>query len=130
MFKHNKFVSSNKGFASSNYDVAETVIGLKLLENVRLTQFQIEAARVVIRRRLKRKGTLVLCIFPFLQLTKKPLAVRMGKGKGNSSFKVCPLPKGKIIFVIQGVASNLAKEALLLGGFKISKRFRIIEYKQ
>lgn len=139
MFKHNKYLKSIKGFSSNNFDFKinhdylkknNCVVGLKLLDSFRLTQFQLEAMRVVIRKKLKKKGNLVLCVKPFLNLTKKSLAVRMGKGKGNFFSNVCPLPKGKIIFFVKNVNILLAVDALKTGGYKIFKRFKIVLYKQ
>ena len=88
--------------------------GLKALSPARITSRQIEAARRTISRHLKRSGRVWIRIFPDVPVTKKPAEVRQGKGKGAVEFWAAKVKPGKIMFEIDGVAKDLAKEALTL----------------
>ena len=99
--------------------------GMKAVEPARLTSRQIEAARRTITRHMKRAGRLWIRIFPDVPVSKKPAEVRMGSGKGAPEFWVARVKPGRILFELDGVPADLAKEAFALAGRKlpISTRF-------
>jgi large subunit ribosomal protein L16 len=108
-----------KGVATKGTSVSFGSFGLKSLEPGMITANQIEAARIAITRHVKREGKLWIRLFPDKPMTKKPAEVRMGKGKGAPEFWVAVCRPGKIIFELDGVDLNLAKEALQLGAQKL-----------
>jgi large subunit ribosomal protein L16 len=114
-----------KGMTQRGHTVAFGTFGLKCLEPHFITSRQIEAARVAITRFMKREGQLWIRIFPDKPITKKPAEVRMGKGKGNPEYWVAVCEPGRIMFEIDGVSHDIAKEALRLGAQKlpVSTRF-------
>src|ERR1700760_107656 len=93
--------------------------GLKALQPERVTARQIEAARRAISRYVKRTGRLWIRIFPDVPVPRKPAEVRMGSGKGSVEFWVCRVKPGRILFEIEGVSNELAREALALGAAKL-----------
>ena len=93
--------------------------GLQALEGVWLTQNQIEAARIAMTRYMKREGSVWIRIFPHIARTKKPLAVRMGGGKGTPEGYVAVVKRGTIMFEIGGVSEAVAREALRLASHKL-----------
>lgn len=100
--------------------------GLQAVEPCWLTARQIEAGRIAITRHAKRKGKLWIRVFPWKPVTKKPTEVRMGKGKGDPEFWVDVIKPGKIIYEIEGVSENLAKEAMRLAANKLPIKTRFI----
>jgi large subunit ribosomal protein L16 len=100
--------------------------GLKALEPERVTARQIEAARRAITRQMKRAGRVWIRIFPDLPITKKPTEVRMGKGKGAIELWAARVAPGRIMFEIDGVNEETAREALRLGAAKLPIRTRIV----
>ena len=100
--------------------------GLKALEPERVTARQIEAARRAITRQMKRAGRVWIRIFPDLPVSKKPTEVRMGKGKGAPEFWAARVKPGKIMFEIDGVGEETAREALRLGAAKLPIRTRVV----
>jgi large subunit ribosomal protein L16 len=100
--------------------------GLKALEPERVTARQIEAARRAITRQMKRAGRVWIRIFPDVPVTKKPTEVRMGKGKGAIELWAARVAPGRIMFEIDGVAEETAREALRLGAAKLPIRTRIV----
>jgi large subunit ribosomal protein L16 len=100
--------------------------GLKAIECGKISNRQIEAARIAISRRVKRGGKLWIRIFPDYPETKKPAETRMGKGKGNPEGWVAIIRPGTILFEIAGVEESLAREALRLATFKLSVLTRIV----
>jgi large subunit ribosomal protein L16 len=114
-----------KGNAQRGNTLAFGSFGIKALDNAWITGRQIEAARQAITRHMKREGQLWIRIFPAKPITKKPAEVRMGKGKGAPEGFVYPITPGRIIFEIEGVPFNVAKEALRLGSqkFPITTKF-------
>ena len=100
--------------------------GLKAVEPDRLTARQIEAARRAITRHMKRAGRVWIRIFPDLPVTKKPAEVRMGSGKGAPEFWVARVKPGRIMFELDGVTDQVAKEALELGAAKLPIKTRIV----
>ena len=115
------------GKATSGSDLTFGSYGLKSLEPERVTARQIEAARRAITRHMKRAGRLWIRIFPDVPVSKKPTEVRMGKGKGTPELWVCRVKPGRIMFEIDGVAPDLAKEALRLGAAKLPVRTRVVQ---
>lgn len=101
--------------------------GLKALEPERVTARQIEAARRAITRHMKRAGRVWIRIFPDVPISKKPTEVRMGKGKGTPEFWAAKVKPGRIMFEIDGVKDNTAREALRLGAAKLPIRTRIVQ---
>ena len=115
------------GKATSGADLSFGSYGLKSLEPERVTARQIEAARRAITRHMKRAGWLWIRIFPDVPVSKKPTEVRMGKGKGTPELWVVRVKPGRIMFEIDGVAPELAKEALRLGAAKLPVRTRVVQ---
>jgi large subunit ribosomal protein L16 len=114
-----------KGYAQRGNQLAFGSFGIKALENAWITGRQIEAARQAITRHMKREGQLWIRIFPAKPITKKPAEVRMGKGKGAPEGFVYPITPGRIIFELEGVPFEVAREALRLGAqkFPITTKF-------
>ena len=100
--------------------------GLKSLEPERVTARQIEAARRAITREMKRQGRVWIRIFPDVPVSKKPLEVRMGSGKGAPEYWVVRIKPGRILFEIDGVANTIAKEALTLAAAKLPIKTRFV----
>ncbi len=100
--------------------------GLKALEPERVTARQIEAARRAITRQMKRAGRVWIRIFPDVPVSKKPTEVRMGKGKGTPEFWAARVHPGRIMFEIDGVNEETAREALRLGAAKLPVRTRVV----
>ncbi len=101
--------------------------GLKALEPDRVTARQIEAARRALTRHMKRAGRVWIRVYPDVPVSKKPIEVRMGKGKGTPEYWVCRVKPGRIMFEIDGVPLQLAKEALALAAAKLPVKTRFIE---
>lgn len=101
--------------------------GLKALDPERITARQIEAARRAITRHMKRSGRVWIRIFPDVPVSSKPTEVRMGKGKGTPEYWVCRVKPGRIMFEIDGVAPDLARQALALGAAKLPVRTRFVQ---
>ncbi|MDR2827840.1 MAG: 50S ribosomal protein L16 [Acholeplasmatales bacterium] len=100
--------------------------GLVALEGAWVTSRQIEAARIAMTRHMKRLGMVWINIFPHLAKTKKPLEVRMGSGKGAPDHYVAVVKRDKIMFEINGVSPEIAREALRLASYKLSIKSKII----
>jgi large subunit ribosomal protein L16 len=100
--------------------------GLKAVEPERISARQIEAARRAITRHMKRAGRVWIRVFPDLPITKKPAEVRMGSGKGSPELWVARVKPGRIMFELDGVTDQIAKEALLLGAAKLPIKTRIV----
>ena len=108
----------NRGLAAGA-DVSFGSFGLKAVGRGRLTARQIEAARRAMTRAVKRQGKIWIRVFPDKPITEKPLAVRMGKGKGDPQGFVAPVTPGRIIFEADGVSLAIAKEAMRLAAHKL-----------
>jgi len=117
----------NKGIASSGNTVEFGSIGMRALDNSRITARQIESARKAINRYIKREGQLLIRIFPDKPITKKPIEVRQGKGKGSVEYWVALVKKGKIIFELDGIEKKIATEAFRLGAAKLPIKTDVIE---
>jgi large subunit ribosomal protein L16 len=100
--------------------------GLQAMEPCWLTARQIEASRITISRHMKRRGKLWIRTFPWKAVTKKPTEVRMGKGKGDPEFWVDVIRPGKMLFELEGVPEDVAREALRLAGHKLPIKTRFI----
>ena len=103
----------------SNNNLSFGSFALKSLSVARITAKQIEAARRAITRKIKRRGKLWIKIFPHIPVTSKPTEVRMGKGKGSLAYWSCPTKPGTLLFELEGVSQELAKQALKLGSNKL-----------
>ena len=102
-----------KGISQRGNQLSNGMFGIKSLDSKFITSRQIEAARIAATRYMKREGQLWIKIFPDKPITKKPLEVRMGKGKGAPEYFVAVVKPGRIIFEIAGVSLDVAKESLL-----------------
>ena len=111
-----------KGGTSLNFGA----FGLKALEPERITARQIEAARRAITRSMKRAGRVWIRMFPDVPVSQKPAEVRMGSGKGSPEFWVCRIKPGRIMFEIDGVSPELARQALTLGAAKLPIRTKVV----
>jgi len=112
----------SKGGTSLNFGS----FGLKALEPTRVTARQIEAARRAITRNIKRSGRVWIRIFPDVPVSTKPAEVRMGSGKGNPEYWVCRVAPGRILFELEGVPADLAKEAFLLAAAKLPIKTKFV----
>ncbi|MDB5600609.1 MAG: ribosomal protein [Sphingomonas bacterium] len=125
-----KFRKAHKGRihgtskAGTNLDFGQ--FGLKALEPERVSARQIEAARRALTRHMKRSGRVWIRVFPDVPVSKKPIEVRMGKGKGTPELWVCRVKPGRILFEIDGVAVQVAREALALAAAKLPIKTRFI----
>ena len=108
-----------KGNAQRGHQIAFGSFGIKSLDEGFLTSRQIEAARIAVTRYMKREGQLWIKIFPDKPITKKPLEVRMGKGKGAPEYFVAVVKPGRVLFEVSGVPVAVAKEALRLAAQKL-----------
>ena len=115
-----------KGTAKGGFDLNFGSHGLKAMEPERVTARQIEAARRAMTRHMKRAGRVWIRVFPDLPVSKKPVEVRMGKGKGSPEFWAARVHPGRIMFELDGVADNIAREALLLAAAKLPIKTRIV----
>jgi len=114
------------GLAKGGSDLNFGTYGLKAVEPERVTARQIESARRAMTRHMKRQGRVWIRIFPDVPVTAKPIEVRMGKGKGSVDRWVCKVKPGRIMFEIDGVNEDVAKEALRLAAMKLPVKTRII----
>ena len=117
----------NTGVATRGAKVSFGEYGLKAIGRGRLTARQIEAARRAITRHIRRAGRVWIRIYPDVPVSKKPLEVRMGSGKGAPEFWVARVKPGRILFEIDGVSEALAREALGLAAAKLPIKTRFIE---
>ena len=114
------------GSAKGGFSLNFGSYGLKTVEPERITARQIEAARRAITRQMKRQGRVWIRVFPDLPVTGKPAEVRMGKGKGSVEYWAARVAPGRIMFEIDGVADDIARDALKLGAAKLPIRTRIV----
>ncbi|MEX6633998.1 50S ribosomal protein L16 [Hyphococcus lacteus] len=121
-----QFKGRIKGVAKGGSDLNFGSHGLKAVQPERVTARQIEATRRAITRAMKRQGRVWIRIFPDVPVTKKPTEVRMGKGKGSVEFWAAKVKPGRIMFEIDGVSDEVAREALLLGAAKLPIKTRIV----
>jgi large subunit ribosomal protein L16 len=109
----------NKGIASTGNKVSFGEYGLKAVGRGRITARQIEAARRVMTRHIKRGGRIWIRIFPDKPISKKPAEVRMGKGKGSVEFYVAEIKPGKMLYEMDGVSEDIARQAFRLAAAKL-----------
>jgi large subunit ribosomal protein L16 len=115
-----------KGIASSGIDLAFGQYALKALEPERVTARQIEAARRALTRHMKRAGQVWIRVYPDVPVSKKPLEVRMGSGKGTPELWVVRVKPGRILFEVDGISETLAREALGLAAAKLPIKTRFV----
>ena len=129
--KRTKFRKQHKGKLHGNAkggtDLNFGAYGLKAQEPNRVNAREIEAARRAITRYMKRAGRVWIRIFPDLPVTSKPTEVRMGKGKGSVDYWAARVKPGRVMFEIDGVSEEIAREALRLGAMKLSVKTRFIQ---
>ena len=128
--KRTKFRKAHKGrihgAAKGGFTLNFGSYGLKAVEPERVTARQIEATRRAITRHMKRAGRVWIRVFPDLPVSKKPTEVRMGKGKGSPEYWVAKVKPGRIMFEIDGVPDEVAREALRLGAAKLPVKTKIV----
>jgi len=110
---------SNRGLAHKGCNVSFGEFGLKSTARGRMTARQIEAARRAMTRHVKRQGKIWIRVFPDKPITKKPLEVRMGKGKGSVEYWVCQIQPGRMLYEMEGVPEQIAREAFALAAAKL-----------
>ena len=115
-----------KGDAKRGTTIAFGSYGLKALDQHWLTDRQIEAARQALTRHMKREGNVWIRVFPDKPITRKPLEVRMGKGKGNLEFWAAVVKPGRILFEVDGVSEQTAKESLELAAGKLPIKTKFV----
>ena len=112
----------NRGMAQVGTRVSFGEYGLKTVDRGRITARQIEAARRAITRHIKRGGKIWIRVFPDVPVTKKPIEVRMGKGKGNVEYWVAKVQPGRVLYEMEGVSEDVAREAFRLASAKLPVR--------
>ncbi|MDF2621575.1 MAG: ribosomal protein [Xanthobacteraceae bacterium] len=122
-----QFKGRISGTAKGGTDLNFGQFGLKALEPERVTARQIEAARRALTRHMKRAGRVWIRVFPDVPVSKKPTEVRMGKGKGAPEFWAAKVKPGRIMFEIDGVSQEIAREALTLAAAKLPIKTRFVE---
>jgi len=115
-----------KGNSGRGHQLSNGMFGIKSLDSNFLTSRQIEAARIAATRYMKREGQLWIKIFPDKPITKKPLEVRMGKGKGAVEYWVAVVKPGRVLFEVGGVSIEVAKEALRLAAQKLPVKTKFL----
>ncbi|MGB3344249.1 MAG: 50S ribosomal protein L16 [Aequorivita sp.] len=115
-----------KGNAGRGNQLSYGTFGIKSLESEFLTARQIEAARIAATRFMKREGSIWIMIFPDKPITKKPLEVRMGKGKGAVEYYAAVIKPGRMLFEVSGVSEETAKEALRLAAQKLPVKTKFV----
>jgi len=114
-----QFKGRNRGLANTGNKVSFGQFGLQAAERGRITARQIESARRAMTRHIKRGGKIWIRVFPDVPISKKPLEVRMGKGKGNVEYWVCKIQPGKMLYEMEGVTEDIARQAFKLAAAKI-----------
>ena len=129
--KKTKFRKQHKGrihgLAKGGYTVNFGNYALKATEPERITARQIEAARRALTRHMKRQGRVWTRVFPNIPVSKKPIEVRMGKGKGSPEYYACRVKPGRILFEVDGVSEQIAKEALYKASAKLPIKTKTIK---
>lgn len=121
-----QFKGKNEGFATRGTEVSFGQFGLKAEGNERITSRQIEAARRAMTRYIKRGGKIWIRIFPDTPVTKKPAEVRMGSGKGAVDHYVAKVRAGRMLFEMDGVTEEVAKEAMRLAAMKLPMKTKFV----
>jgi ribosomal protein L16 len=120
-------IGKNRGNATRGNYVAFGDFGLQSLENERITSRQIESARQAMTRYIKRGGKIWIRIFPHTPVTRKPLGLKMGQGKGNPEFFVAKVKTGTVLFEMKGVSEEVAREAMRLASHKLPVKTRFVK---
>lgn len=115
-----------RGKARAGTELINGEYGLLAIEGGKITARQIEAARIAMTRHIKRGGRVWIKIFPYKPVTKKPLEVRMGKGKGSVDHYIAPIKPGRILYEMEGVAKDVAVGALTLAAAKLPLKTKIV----
>jgi large subunit ribosomal protein L16 len=116
-----------RGVAKGGTDVTFGDYGLQALDSGKLTARQIEAARIAMTRHVKRQGKIWIRIFPDKPITKKPAETRMGKGKGAVEAWVAVIKRGRVLYEMQGIPEDIAREALRLAAHKLPLKTRFLK---
>ena len=128
--KKTKYRKAHKGrihgLAKGGSTLTYGAYGLKALQPDRVTARQIEAARRAITRHMKRQGKVWIRVFPDVPVSKKPLEIRQGKGKGGIEYWACRVKPGRILFELDGIPRSLAKEALDLAAMKLPIKTKFV----
>ena len=129
--KRTKFRKAHKGRVHGNAKGGTSLnfgtFGLKAMQPGRITARQIEASRRALTRHIKRAGKVWIRIFPDVPVSSKPAEVRMGKGKGSPEYWMCRVKPGRVMFELDGVESEIAREALTLAAAKMPIRCKVIQ---
>ena len=126
--KHRKVMKGRmKGKAQRGSTVSFGEYGLQAMDRGRITARQIEAARIAMTRYVKRGGKIWIRVFPDKPITTKPLEVRQGKGKGNVDYWVCQIQPGRILYEMEGVSEEVAREAFRLAARKLPFATKFVE---
>lgn len=116
-----------RGVAKGGTDITFGDFGLQATSNGLITARQIEAARIAMTRHVKRQGKIWIRIFPSKPITKRPAETRMGKGKGSVELWACPVNRGRVLYEMEGVPEELAREALRLASHKLPIKTRFLK---
>jgi large subunit ribosomal protein L16 len=116
-----------RGVAKGGSDINFGDFGLQAMSNGLLTARQIEAARIAMTRHIKRQGKIWIRVFPDKPITKRPAETRMGKGKGSVELWACPVNRGRVLYEMDGVPEELAREALRLASHKLPIKTRLLK---
>ena len=129
--KRTKFRKRHKGrirgVAKGGTDINFGDYGLQAISSGPVTARQIEAARIAMTRYVRRQGKIWIRIFPDKPISKKPAETRMGKGKGGVEYWVCPVDRGRVLYEMQGVPEEMAREALRLASHKLPIKTRFLK---
>ena len=120
-------IGKNGGVATRGHYIAFGDYGLQSLDNERITSRQIESARQAMTRYIKRGGKIWIRIFPHTPVTRKPLGLKMGGGKGQPEFFVAKVKSGTVLFEMKGVSEEIAREAMRLAGHKLPVKTRFVK---
>ena len=120
-------IGKNEGNATRGHYVAFGDYGLQSLDNERITSRQIESARQAMTRYIKRGGKIWIRIFPHTPVTRKPLGLKMGGGKGNPEYYVAKVKTGTVLFEMKGVTEEVAREAMRLASHKLPVKTKFIK---
>jgi large subunit ribosomal protein L16 len=116
-----------RGVAKGGTDITFGEFGLQALSSGRITARQIEAARIAMTRHVKRQGKIWIRIFPDKPVTKRPAETCMGKGKGSVELWACPVSRGRVLYEMEGVPEDVAREALRLASHKLPIKTRFLK---
>jgi large subunit ribosomal protein L16 len=129
--KKTKFRKQHKGrirgVAKGGTDISFGDYGLQAVSSGRLTARQIEAARIAMTRYVRRQGKIWIRVFPDKPITKRPAETRMGKGKGSVELWACPVSRGRVLYEMEGVSEEMAREALRLASHKLPIKTRFLK---